>query len=71
MGIKLNPKTPNEKVTQTLREMGLEFDKNYTVHWSQYGLPEWELRHNKEMVISLKPSKIELLIKSNILVRSL
>ena len=70
MGLKLNPQTPSELVTKQLKEMGLELEKTYTVHWSDNFPGEWELRLNKKAVISLDCRKVEKLIQAKILVRS-
>ena len=67
MAIELNPNSPNPKVTETLRSLGLELGIRYKTQWSQAFNLEWDLVVNKEIVLTLPSHKVEKLIQARIL----
>lgn len=68
MALKLNPDSPKPEITKKLIDLGLEMGKLYTVHWSDCCPLEWELRNKKQVALSMQCTKIDLLIKSKILI---
>lgn len=67
MAVELNPNSPNPKVTETLRDLGLEVGVRYKTQWSESFNLEWDLVSNKEVVLTLPSHKVEKLIQARIL----
>lgn len=68
--IQLNPQSPNPQATKLLQEMGLKMGEKYSVHWNYDFAGEWELKNNGKVILSMKCTKVDLLLKAKILVRS-
>lgn len=69
MAIKLNSKSPRPAITEQLINMGLSYNQEYSVHWSEVIKGEWDLkeRSSKKVVLTLKPWKLDQLVRNNIL----
>ena len=68
MAVELNPNSPNPKVTNSLKDLGLEVGIRYKTQWSEDFRLEWDLVVNKEIVLTLPFEKVERLIQAKILI---